>query len=299
MTATSPDHEKEKKGTPAESAVEALDTSVLEQAAAERRRWMNDPETIHSMSDVAHTGDETQALPFCLTEGESVIASKATAMSEAHARQNALSTDQLLSHWSGQKAARKGKGPPLQEEIVKRIRREIEAEIAEILQNEYPIGATLVLIGRAFGKDPRQWLPADKISNLFIEAVLYSAGMELPWDFDSIPDYAELKYILGEDRRFTRIFRTDKLRPKESANAFSQCLIEDGDIALWTSPGLRLSGLLEKAEGNRHNILSGGCVDSPTGFLYTTLDFFIETYAQSSPTPDVVYRVKSLEPVGT
>jgi hypothetical protein len=297
MIATRPDNDEEKNGPPAETAVDVLSSKAVDQTADERRRWMNDPETIHSMSDVAHTGDETQALPFCLTEGESVIASKATAISEALARESALSTDQLLSHWSGQKAARKAKGPPLQDELVRRIRIEIEAEIADILQNDYPIGATLVLIARAFGKDPRQWLPADKISNLLIEAVLYSAGMELPWDFDSIPDYAELKYILGEDRRFARVFRTDKLRPKESANAFSQCPIEDGDIALWTSPGLRLSGLLEKAEGGHHNILSGGCVDSPTGFLYTTLDFFIENYALSCPTPDVVYRVKSLAPV--
>ena len=297
MIATRPDNDEEKNGPPSETAVDVLNSKAFDQSVDERRRWMNDPETIHSMSDVAHTGDETQALPFCLTEGESVIASKTTAISEALARESALSTDQLLSHWSGQKAARKAKGPPLQDELVRRIRVEIEAEIADILQNDYPIGATLVLIARAFGKDPRQWLPADKISNLLIEAVLYSAGMELPWDFDSIPDYAELKYILGEDRRFARIFRTDKLRPKESLSAFSQCPIEDGDIALWTSPGLRLSGLLEKAEGGRHNILSGGCVDSPTGFLYTTLDFFIESYAQSCPTPDVVYRVKSLAPV--
>jgi len=138
---------------------------------------------------------------------------------------------------------------------------------------------------------PRQWLPSDKVSNLFIEAVLYSAGLELPWGFDSIPDYAELKYVLSEDKRFSRVFRHDKMRPRESSAEFAGCPVEDGDIALWVSPEIRLSGLIEKAEGGAHNILSAGCADSPTGFIYTTLDFFVQTYAAKSPTPDVVYRL--------
>jgi hypothetical protein len=290
------------------------------QARADRLKWMNNPEAVHSMADVAEDATGQQAKDgssFCLTEGESVIASKTTAKAEAEARElaweeaivttsqiptatlaGALSTDELLSQWSGQKQAQKARGSGLQDEILKRIRSEIDLEIEHIrgqsYSSGYSLGTTLILIARAFGKDPRQWLPAEKVSNLFVEAVLYSAGMDLPWGFDSIPDYAELKYILGEDKRFTRIFRHDKLRPRESAAEFARCHIDDGDIAIWVSPEIRLSGFIERAEEGHHNILSAGCVDSPTGFIYTTLEFFVQTYASKGPTPDVVYRLARL-----
>ena len=270
---------------------------------ANRLKWANNPETIHSLSDVASpvVGEPLNAQQaFLLTEGESVIASKATARAESMQKESArdsfpqVTTDQLLSHWSGQKVARKSRGPNLQEQIFKRIRDEIEVEIEAICQADYQLGTALILIARAFGKDPRQWLPGDKVSNLFIEAVIYSAGLTLPWDFDSIPDYAELKFIMGEDKRFSRIFRSDKLRPQESAEAFAQCKIADGDIALWVNPAVRQSGFIERAEGGQHNILAGGCIDSPTGFIYTTLEFFMQTYAGKNPTPDVVYRLEKL-----
>jgi hypothetical protein len=304
-----------------EKSAEALKRA---QARADRLNWMNNPEAVHSMADVAEDATEGSTRPgssFCLTEGESVIASKTTAKAEAEARElaweeaivgtgqipgaalaGAMNTDELLSQWSGQKQAQKARGAALQDEILKRIRSEIDLELEQIRNQSYSsgntsgysLGSALILMARAFGKDPRQWLPAEKVSNLFIEAVLYSAGMDLPWGFDSIPDYAELKYILGEDKRFTRVFRRDKLRPNESAADFAKCHIEDGDIALWVSPEIRLSGLLERAEGGRHNILSAGCVDSPTGFVYTTLEFFASTYATKDPTPDVVYRLARL-----
>jgi hypothetical protein len=264
------------------------------------------------MADVAEdeTGEQgKEGSAFCLTEGESVIASKITAKAAAEAREtareealvsdsqlptnsaNTLDTNQLLSQWSGQKQAQKVRESGLQDQILKRIRSEIDSEIEQIRDHGYPIGTTLILIARAFGKDPRQWLPAERVSNLFLEAVLYSAGMDLPWGFDSIPDYAELKFILNEDKRFTRVFRKDKLRPRESAVEFANCPVQDGDIALWINPEIRLSGLIERAEQGRHNILSAGCIDSPTGFIYTTLEFFVQTYAAKSPPPDVVYRV--------
>ncbi len=116
----------------------------------------------------------------------------------------------------------------------------------------------------------------------------------MPWGFDSIPDYAELKYILSQDKRFTRVFRYDKYRPSESAVDFSKCPVEDGDIAIWINQETKLSGLIEKAEEGQHNILSAGCPDSPTGFIYTTLEFFVQTYAASNTTPDVVYRLTRL-----
>jgi hypothetical protein len=289
------------------------------QARADRLKWMNNPEAVHSMADVAEDGTTAQSKEggsFCLTEGESVIASKTTAKAEAEARElaweeaiettnqvpgsvtaSAMSTDELLSQWSGQKQARKSRDSSvLQDEMLKRIRSEIDLELEQIRHEKYPLGSTLILMARTFGKDPRQWLPAEKVSNLFLEAVLYSVGMDLPWGFDSIPDYAELKYILGEDKRFTRVFRHDKMRPKESAADFAKCHIEDGDIALWVSPEIKLSCLIERAEEGRHNILSAGCVDSPTGFIYTTLEFFVQTYAAASPTPDVVYRLLRLGP---
>jgi hypothetical protein len=288
------------------------------QTRADRLKWMNNPETVHSMADVAEDGagqPVKDGSSFCLTEGESVIASKNTARAEAAAREQAweeaivntnkaaaesaadLSTDELLSQWSGQKQARKARGPALQDEIIKRIRNEIDQELEQIRNDGYPLGPTLILMARAFGKDPRQWLPADKVSNLFIEAVLYSAGLDLPWGFDSIPDYAELKYIFGQDRRFTRVYRYDKYRPKETAADFSRCPIEDGDIAIWINQESKLSGLLEKAEEGRHNILSAGCPDSPNGFIYTTLEFFVQSYAPTNTTPDVVYRLLKLGPV--
>lgn len=283
------------------------------QTRADRLKWMNNPETVHSMTDVAEDGSGQPLQPggsFCLTEGESVIASKSTARAEAAAREQAweeaivatnktasetlaadFSTDELLSQWSGQKQARKARGPALQEEIIQRIRSEIDLELEQIRNEGYPLGSTLVLMARAFGKDPSQWLPADKVSNLFIEAVLYSAGLDLPWGFDSIPDYAELKYIFSQDRRFTRVYRYDKYRPKETAAEFARSPIEDGDIAIWINQENKLSGLLEKAEGGRHNILSAGCPDSPNGFVYTTLEFFAQSYAPANTTPDVVYRL--------
>ena len=302
----------------------SVEAQKRDQARADRLKWMNNPEAVHSMADVAEDDSkerDKEGRSFCLTEGESVIASKVTAKAEAEAKElaweeaivntnqisavtlaGALSTDELLSQWSGQKQAQKARGSGLQDEILKRIRTEIDLEIEQIRAQSclsgnssgYSLGPTLILMARAFGKDPRQWLPADKVSNLFIEAVLYSAGMDLPWGFDSIPDYAELKYLLGQDKRFSRIFRHDKYRPKESAAAFAKCQIEDGDLALWVSPEIRLSGLIERAEEGQHNILSAGCVDSPTGFIYTTLEFFVQTYCAKSPTPDVVYRLVSL-----
>jgi len=289
-------------------------------ARADKLVWMNNPETIHSMADVPDevAGEAAKdGSSFCLTEGASVIASKETARAEAEARGQAweeaivnanaiptqalvqaLTTDELLSQWSGQKQAQKARGAGLQDEILKRLRQEIDLEIEQIREKAYPIGSTLILIARAYGKDPRQWLPADKVSNLFLEAVLYSVGMDLPWGFDSIPDYAELKFILSEDKRFTRVFRADKMRPKESAADFAKCPIEDGDIALWVSPEVRQSALIERAEEGHHNVLSAGCVDSPTGFIYTTLEFFAQTYAAKSPTPDVVYRLVRLGTAG-
>ncbi|MBS2007476.1 MAG: hypothetical protein JST01_10570 [Cyanobacteria bacterium SZAS TMP-1] len=273
------------------------------QARAERLRWMNNPEAAHSLSDVAPEGRGSEqnkaAAAFLLTEGDNVIASKTTARAEAEAKSTGaataqLSTDELLSQWSGQKQKQKARRSSVQEELLQRVRAEIDLEIDEIREQGYPLGSELILIARAFGKDPRQWLPSDKVSNLFIEAVLYSAGLDLPWGFDSIPDYAELKYVLSEDKRFVRVFRHDKGRVNESAAEFAACPIEDGDIALWASPDVQRSGFIERAEGGRHNILSAGCEDSPTGFIYTTLEFFINTYATKSPTPDVVYRLTRL-----
>jgi len=285
------------------------DAQKRAQARADRLRWMNNPAAAHSLSDVGSNADlnananpdaaagpqAKQATaeapePFVLTEGESVLASKNTARAAQEAQTAQLSTDELLSQWSGQKK-QKGRSVNVQDQLIKRVRAEIDLEIDEIREQSYSLSSTLILIARAFGKDPRQWLPSDKASNLFIEAVLYSAGLELPWGFDSIPDYAELKYILSEDKRFSRVFRHDKMRPRESAAEFARCSVEDGDIALWVTPEIRLSGLIEKGEGGGHNILSAGCSDSPTGFIYTTLDFFVQTYAANSPTPDVVYRL--------
>jgi hypothetical protein len=286
------------------------------QTREDRLKWMNNPETVHSMADVAEDDNKEKiqaGSSFCLTEGESVIASKTTSRAVAEARELAweeaiagagqipskdlaagLNTDELLSQWSGQKQARKAQGPALQDEIVKRIRNEIDAELEQIRAQNYPLGVTMILMARAFGKDPRQWLPSERISNLFIEAVLYSAGMDLPWGFDSIPDHTELKYIFGQDKRFMRVFRHDKFRPEESAVEFARCPIEDGDIALWVNPEIKLSCLLERAEEGCHNVLGSGCIDSPTGFIYTTLDFFVQSYAPKNPTPDVVYRVLRL-----
>jgi|GEM_PF-2655178 len=282
------------------------------QARADRLRWMNNPAAAHSLSDVGSDVGQNAKVnpgatagppagqakaeapePFVLTEGESVLASKNTAKAAQEAQAAQLSTDELLSQWSGQK--QKGRSVNVQEQLIKRVRAEIDLEIDEIREQSFSLSSTLILIARAFGKDPRQWLPSDKASNLFIEAVLYSAGLELPWGFDSIPDYAELKYILSEDKRFTRVFRHDKMRPRESAAEFARCSVEDGDIALWVTPEIRLSGLIEKGEGGGHNILSAGCSDSPTGFIYTTLDFFVQTYAAKSPTPDVVYRLVRMQ----
>jgi len=282
-------------------------------ARAEKLKWSNDPETVHSMADVDEefSNQTKNAIsPFLLTEGESVIASKTTAKAEAAARTSvseeiknssegslsgsAINTDQLLSQWSGQKQAQRAKSTAQQDALLKRIRSEIDHEIEQIKQSGHPLSATIVLIARAFGKDPKQWLPADKISNLFIEAVLYSVGMDLPWGFDATPDYAELKYILGEDKRFTRVFRKDKLRPNESAADFAGSFLQDGDIILWVTPEIRLSGFLERSQAGQYNILAAGSPDSPTGFIYTTLEFFIQSYAAGNPTPDAVYRLSRI-----
>ncbi len=156
------------------------------QTRADRLKWMNNPETVHSMTDVAEENPDVPAgdgSAFCLTEGESVIASKTTARAEAAAREQAWeeaivstnqislsaadeppSTDQLLSKWSGQKQARKARGPALQEEIIKRIRNEIDLELEQIRLSGYSLGSTLILMGRTFGQDPSQWLPAEKVS---------------------------------------------------------------------------------------------------------------------------------------
>src|ERR1700679_1153751 len=117
------------------------------QTRADRLKWMNNPEAVHSMADVEDPAGEPakDSSNFCLTEGESVIASKTTAKAQAQARELAweeaiestsqiptaalagsMSTDQLLSQWSGQKQAQKARGSGLQDEILKRIRSEID-----------------------------------------------------------------------------------------------------------------------------------------------------------------------------
>ena len=223
--------------------------------------WMNNPDTIYSLSDVSDVaGQPGQETSFVLTDHGNVVASKATARQEAHSKSPAQNSSMVSALIPGQP------GQPGQN-LIGRIRSEIENEVKALELSDLPLGVKLVLIARAYGRDPQQWLPGDRVSNLFVEAVLYSAGLNLPWGFDSVPDYAELKYVLGQDKRFDRVFRVDKLRPQESARLFAACSFEDGDLAIWASNGRRLSCFLEKAESVdsetvAYNVLSAGCLDS-------------------------------------